>query len=326
MYLAAMMNTVDCAHVPEGQRLAYWRETVAGLFPRAQVTMAKADGFEGSVRWRTLGPVTISEICSVAQCVTRSKEDVDNARADVFELNLQVKGEGLITQCGRDAVTQPGDFALYDSARPFAMQFDRGFKQLSLQMPQPALRQRVWNADAYTALAFSGRDGTGKALALLLEHCLIDRAALTQEAQAALAGTLMDVLGQCLIAQTNRLDQKSWGRRRTLRRLKDVLLNHISEPSFTPAQAAAHCGISLRYAHHLFEMEEQTLSRWLLLQRLNAAKRALHAPGNAQRTLADIAFSCGFTDAAHFSRTFKAQFGNAPSRLRVKTNKTALLD
>ncbi|MEO0412504.1 MAG: helix-turn-helix domain-containing protein [Pseudomonadota bacterium] len=321
-----MSEVIDCAHVPRARRLAYWRETVSGLFPRAQVTMVETSGFEGRVRWRALGPVTISEICSVAQCVTRSRADVDSARADVFELNLQIKGEGLISQCGRDAITKPGNFALYDSARPFAMQFDGPFQQLSLQMPQPALRQRVWNADAYTALAFSGQDGAGKALALLLEHCLTDTAELTTDAQTALAGTLLDVLGQCLTAQSSLLEPKSWGRRRTLRRLKDVLLAHLPEPGFTPAQAAAQCGISLRYAHHLFEMEDHTLSRWLLMQRLNAAKRALSAPGNAERNLADIAFSCGFTDAAHFSRTFKTQYGAPPSSLRFKANKTTLSD
>lgn len=288
--------------------------------------MADPDRFEGRIQWRALGPVVISDICSVAQCVTRSKTDVDSARADVFELNLQVSGRGLLTQCGRSVVTPPDTFALYDSARPFAMQFDGPFRQLSLQVPQQMLRARIWNADAYTALALSGESGPGRALALLLEHCLRDTAALDAQAETSMASTLVDLLSQCLMLRSQDLEEQSWGRRRTLRRLKDVLLHDMADPSLTPARAAKECGISLRYAHHLFEMEDQTLSRWLLRQRLEAAKRALMAPGNSGRTLADIAFGCGFSDPAYFSRAFKAGFGISPSIMRAQSSKTALMD
>ncbi|MEO0498722.1 MAG: hypothetical protein AAF141_15405, partial [Pseudomonadota bacterium] len=107
-----MREMIDCAQVPPGKRLAYWQEQVGGLFPQAQVSMADPDGFEGRIAWRDFGPLVIADLRSVAQCVTRSRQDVDAARADVFELNLQIAGEGLLTQCGRTAITPPGTFTL----------------------------------------------------------------------------------------------------------------------------------------------------------------------------------------------------------------------
>lgn len=37
---------------------------------------------------------------------------------------------------------------------------------------------------------------------------------------------------------------------------------------------------------------------------------------NTRRSITDIAFDCGFADTAHFSRDFKAQFGQMPSKAR----------
>ncbi|MGY0709773.1 GlxA family transcriptional regulator [Azospirillum argentinense] len=37
---------------------------------------------------------------------------------------------------------------------------------------------------------------------------------------------------------------------------------------------------------------------------------------HTRRTITEIAFDCGFADAAHFSRDFKTQFGEMPSRAR----------
>jgi AraC-like DNA-binding protein len=37
---------------------------------------------------------------------------------------------------------------------------------------------------------------------------------------------------------------------------------------------------------------------------------------NSPRTIAEIAYECGFADPSHFNRLFRAAFGKAPSRAR----------
>lgn len=51
-------------------------------------------------------------------------------------------------------------------------------------------------------------------------------------------------------------------------------------------------------------------------QRPDLARRELSDPLHASRSVSDIAFACGFNDAAHFSRSFRARFGCAPRVLR----------
>ena len=49
----------------------------------------------------------------------------------------------MVSQDGRDALLGPGDFALYDSTRPYQLQFDDDFQQFVLKLPGPTLRTRA---------------------------------------------------------------------------------------------------------------------------------------------------------------------------------------
>lgn len=49
-------------------------------------------------------------------------------------------------------------------------------------------------------------------------------------------------------------------------------------------------------------------------RRMDAAKRSL--VNEPERSVADIAVSCGFASAAHFSRCFKQALGTTPTRWR----------
>ncbi|MEM1020963.1 MAG: helix-turn-helix domain-containing protein [Sphingomonadales bacterium] len=316
------MSIIDCEQQPVEQRLAYWRRSVGSLFPRAQVKEADKHGFKGTIEWRRVGCLTISHISSVAQIVSRSAADVDADRADVFELNIQISGTGILSQCGQTAQTPPGWMALYDSARPFTMIFEEPFTQLSLQFPQAALRRSVWNADAFCALPIDARSGPGHILRTGIEHIFespADAGPSSQEAQARMADGFLSLLAACLLDTPDATTSARWGRQRTLRRLKDALLNNLEDPGFTPQQAATQCGISLRYAHSLFEAEEETLAQWLKSQRLVAATYALRAPHNQGRPIAEIAFSCGFNDASAFSKAFKARYKQAPKDFRTQS-------
>ena len=55
---------------------------------------------------------------------------------------------------------------------------------------------------------------------------------------------------------------------------------------------------------------------WIWAQRLELARRELCDPALAARSISDIAFGCGFNDAAHFSRAFRARFGCTARELR----------
>jgi AraC-like DNA-binding protein len=68
----------------------------------------------------------------------------------------------------------------------------------------------------------------------------------------------------------------------------------------------------------LFRNEPVPLSRLIWQQRLDACRRELADPRLAERGISDIAYSWGFNDAAHFSRSFREQHGMSPREWRLR--------
>ena len=71
--------------------------------------------------------------------------------------------------------------------------------------------------------------------------------------------------------------------------------------------------------HRLFESETQSIARWIWSVRLERCHRDLADPALAGRSVTDIAFAWGFNDLAHFSRSFRARYGESPRTFRART-------
>ena len=119
-------------------RVNSWRDQVNYLYPTTELITETRPEFWGRIAWRDVGVTRVSRIESVAQRVVRTERQ---ARADherLLQINLQVEGEGYLEQAGRTVVTRPGQFVLYDSARPYEMRFSGSFRGLSLELPRSA--------------------------------------------------------------------------------------------------------------------------------------------------------------------------------------------
>ena len=79
---------------------------------------------------------------------------------------------------------------------------------------------------------------------------------------------------------------------------------------------AAHCGLSPRYIHLLFENEGTTFSTFVREQRLLRARNMLRSPRYAGHAISSIAFAVGFSDLSHFNRSFRRKFGASPTEVR----------
>jgi len=75
-------------------------------------------------------------------------------------------------------------------------------------------------------------------------------------------------------------------------------------------------GMSVRHLHRLFAHRRCTVGDWIRERRLERCRRDLADPRFRERTITDIAFYWGFSESAHFSRSFKKQFGVSPRAFR----------
>ncbi len=225
-------------------------------------------------------------------------------------------------QDGRQALTERGTFALYDSTRPCTMSFRDSTECLAVTIPRRALEARLGSLAALTAYPMGARDPLSGLvsgfLAALPDH--ID--GFDAIAAAKIAEQTLDLVAIAYSAKTERrVVALSSSRAIALLRLKLAIKTDLCDPDLKPATAAAAAGMSVRYANELLSQEGTSLERYILSRRLECCRRALEDPAQAHRMIGDIAFGWGFSDLSHFGRRFRAEFGLSPRDYREKVKK-----
>ncbi len=97
---------------------------------------------------------------------------------------------------------------------------------------------------------------------------------------------------------------------------------HLADPELTAERVADALFISRRRLYQLFSDGDGVSGRIRRL-RIEQAKQLLADPTRAQQGVGDIARQCGFVNAAHFSRTFRAIVGRTPKEFRQHASRAS---
>ncbi|WP_203294099.1 hybrid sensor histidine kinase/response regulator transcription factor [Luteirhabdus pelagi] len=96
-----------------------------------------------------------------------------------------------------------------------------------------------------------------------------------------------------------------------LKRLQEVLDNHVTDPDFTATKFSEQMGMSRMQLHRKLKGIIGVSSTELLKdQRLKLAKNLLK---DNKASISEIGYMVGFNDPSYFSKCFKQAFGTAPS-------------
>jgi len=315
------MNTLlSTDAVPRAQRLAYWTDMICNVYVQLgcdPVRPGDAGSFGGSIRQHALPGLDLSVVTSGPQRVMRTPGHIARASDDCFLVSIQARGRGVVRQDGRDAVLGVGDFALYDSTRPYQLLFDDAFEQIVLKLPGERLRSAVRDTEALTATTVSGREGAGHLLLGMLRTLREDIDMLQPASALAVAEGVQSILVAGLqTLPALRAPGLSHLTTYHLSRVKRRIDERLGDPALTVGGLAAELGLSESQIHRLFRNEPVTVSRYIWERRLDACSRDLLDPRLAARPVAEIAYGRGFNDAAHFSRAFRDRFGCPPREWR----------
>jgi len=306
--------------VPRDQRLAYWTDMICNVYVQLGCDpMADGRGdFEGSIRQHTLPSLDVSVVTSGPQKVMRTPGHIARSSDDYFLVSIQARGHGVVRQDGRDAVLSVGDFALYDSTRPYQLLFDDAFEQIVLKLPGERLRSELRDTQALTATTVSGREGAGHLMLSMIRTLREDIDTLQPASALAVANGVLNILVAGLqtlpAAQSPSLSNLAAFH---LARIKRCIDARLDDPALSVGMLAAELGMSASQIHRVFKSEPMTLSQYIWDRRLEACSRDLLDPREAGRTVGEIAYGRGFSDAAHFSRAFRERFGCSPRDWRL---------
>lgn len=299
------------------RRFDSFREAVSNTFVPLLVEPTTTAPFDGHVHGVQLGSLLITEVTATPHLVRRTPKLIARSDPEYYKVGLQLGGCCLLTQDDREATLTPGDFAIYDTSRPYAMTFDGPYRQLVLMLPRTQLRLPDNKIRGITARRVPGSHGVGALLSAFLRQLASQLDELEGQGSVRLADNIVDLLATVYAEE---LDLATPGaaanRRPLLLSIMSYVERHLAEPDLNPSRIAAAHYISTRYLHKLFHEESTTVAGWVRERRLEHCRHDLRDPLLADRPVGVIAAGWGFVDPAHFSRVFRAAYGTTPQEYR----------
>ena len=96
--------------------------------------------------------------------------------------------------------------------------------------------------------------------------------------------------------------------------IRSIILHNFSNPAFELEREIRQMPFNYDYLRKLFQKEMgQTPLKYMIELRMQKARSMLAAAWTGEYSVAEVAESCGFSDALYFSRVFKKHYGCSPS-------------
>ncbi|WP_081661961.1 helix-turn-helix domain-containing protein [Mycobacterium simiae] len=306
---------------PGGTNFDKFRHAISDTFvPLALSVAGRTPPRRWAMRSASLGAVQVTDVAlSDAAEVHRTNRLINQGADDYLKVGLQLRGSCVISQNGREAQLNPGDYAVYDTTQPYRLTYPAGYQTLVLMFRRERLRLTLSQLTHVTAQALHRHEGLAASVSPFLAELGKRFQIRGHPAATHLADAILEMLTASLAERLPfSVDvEPGGGRSALLMRIHAFIEERLGDPNLdVPTIAAAH-HISVRYLQGLFAAQEQTVSGWLRSRRIDRCRQDLADVRFANQPVSEIGARWGLLNPAHFSRTFKAVFGCPPTQYRA---------
>lgn len=298
------------------ERAQRWQEVVSRSFVPLTVHPDARHAFRARLEGRISDGVLFSTVRASPHAVERTAAHTAAAPEGYVKLTLQLAGSGLLIQDDRTATLAPGDIVLYDTSRPYTLEFGEGMAAVVVMFPHRRIDVAAEALQQLTAIRIAGEDGFARAVSHFLAGLASALPTLDGPTGLRIAHSTMDLIATMV---GHELSGAAWSDPVTelMYRIDGHITGHLDEPGLGPESIAAAHFISTRYLHDLFHRRGTSVSRVIRERRLEHIRRDLRDPRHAGEGSAAIAARWGLTDPSHFSKAFRAFVGVPPSDYRA---------
>jgi AraC-like DNA-binding protein len=230
-------------------------------------------------------------------------------------LHLQSVGTSLNLQRGRTTAIDAGDAALCDPDHGYVVDFPTPYEMFIVDLPLAGIVLREPGFDLERASCQKVDSRRSQLLLAFLRAAWQQRDCLSEDEdwRDCVSRTSRD-LALRAITQAGGMDVI--GASAELRRdVFDYIRRNIADPALRTSSIAQALNVSARTVQSVFERLATTTSGFILQTRLErAAERLIDRPGG--QTITELAYDCGFSDSAYFSRCFSGHYGVSPRDYR----------
>ena len=224
-----------------------------------------------------------------------------------YEIIMNTQGEGTAEIGGEEYPFSPGTIHIIPPGMPHRKRSSGGFRDLYFHtdtlQPGPIPAKSVPEPQKPILLADDDCHTMEKILSVLLERYLLHQR--TDEITAALYGVALQLIGE-------------WTRDAApdpaIRQLIHAITVSYSDPDFRVTDSLTATGYSKDYIRRQFQaFTGMTPNEYLTDIRIQYAKRLLQQKDQLRLPVGEIAWMCGFYDAAYFCRLFRKHVGVSPT-------------
>jgi AraC-like DNA-binding protein len=311
---ASFFSTFD---LPAPQRFAAWRGSI-GVFLDVRLSQNAGDrDFEGMAESYLIDDIVLSRCAASAQKFDRPAIRVAADSIDHYMIQLLLRGaiEVDVAQAARARRCPAGHLIGFDLGRVMDT-FNSDFDLLSLIIPRRRLAHLLTDPDAVDGAMVDPASGTGLLVADYIRTLYRSAPLLSPAEASTAASSLIDLLALAFNGVGFRSgDAPDAMAPAELLRVQNFIRANLAAPALAPDMVAAALGISRARLYRLFA-PIGGIAEYIREQRLRRCLADLVAGHLAHRQIAEVAYSWGFADPAHFARAFKQRFGRTPSEVR----------
>lgn len=299
--------------VPVSDRFDAWQWNARKICGDCHIRFPRRAPFHGSIDARRVGELPLTRFSSSPLSFQKTPVEAAASGNGSYVVITQLDGVQNYSQGNASIVLKPGDSTVINSALPWSSDCPSECARLYLRVPGWLMEDRLRISRVPMTRRIAGDVGLGVALFRLATSLYEQAIILNAEETAAGLEALFDILSVCLGQASPDRPNHS---RDLAARIDNFIETHLDDPALAPNEIAAEVGVSVRHLHRLFSMNGETVSDWIRERRIRQCGNDLSDPRLCDRSITDIAFSWGFSDSAHFSRSFKKTFGVSPREFR----------
>lgn len=270
------------------------------------------DGFHGDVCSVTspLG-IEFARVSSSAQTLS----GVCATRTPCLWLAVPLDGVFLVEHGGSPVSLRPGDILYGPAGHASTLRLPDHFAMLYLRIPQALLHPRLLNLKVLSIGTLTCRAAVNRIFVKLLQSIVSELEELTAEHIRPIEVAISEFVVSSL-AESSALGCFDVAGASNFHRICQAIEQQLGNGELTLEDVSHQQHVSARYIQKLFQQANLSFSQYVRQRRLEHCRADLTSAAHRKLSISEICFRWGFNDAAHFSRSFRADYGTSPRDYR----------
>jgi AraC-like DNA-binding protein len=307
--------TVSTHAVRGDERAGFWVDYVARALINVECSGKSSEGIDATLRKRDLGLFRACDIVANRHAVVRTPHNIRADQRDAVFICLMNEGQGYTFQDVECVTHAPGDIVLYDTSVPYGHGFPADMAMTVIDVPRETFEAHVgpWRYGGLVKIDRS--DGVNSWAAQQIYRLLGQRHDPESPAREQIAAKVLELV-QSMLRIHDGDASLTKSTINTLWRAKAYIEDHLADEELDCHAVSRALRLSPRQLARVFGIEGVPITRYILARRLERCRADLSDRALKHLTVSQIAFRWGFNNSAHFSRSYRARFGETPTDAR----------